>query len=91
MKWNRNSSRRHHRDGVAVVVVLALLALIFVFVAANLRALYSLGRDLKIVEQQQIKRLNARAASAEVGITQDAAAPTNAVPTVGTSPSRAPE
>ncbi len=81
MKLNRNLHRRHGRDGVAVVVVLALLALIFVFVAANLRALHNLKRDLTIVEQQQIKRLNVRAASAQPGVSSDAAAQTNAVPT----------
>lgn len=91
MKLRRNIYRRHGRDGVAVVVVLALLALIFVFVAANLRALHNLKRDLKIVEQQQIKRLNVRAASAQQGGPPDAAAQTNAVPTAAASDSRASE
>jgi hypothetical protein len=43
--------------GVAVIVVLALLAIVFIYVSANARALYQLGRELKLVEQQQLRRL----------------------------------
>lgn len=53
-------SPRQREEGVAVIVVLALLSIMLIFVNANTRALYSLGRELKLVEQQQIKRLNAR-------------------------------
>ncbi|MCW5550773.1 MAG: hypothetical protein KIS67_01270 [Verrucomicrobiae bacterium] len=91
MKLNPNIHRTHGRDGVAMVVVLALLALILVFVAANLRALHSLKRDLKIVEQQQIKRLNIRMASAQPGGSPDTAAQTNATPPAAALDSRASE
>jgi hypothetical protein len=49
--------RRHRQSGSAVIVVMALLAIILVYVAGNLRTLNSLGRELKLVERQQIRRL----------------------------------
>jgi hypothetical protein len=40
-----------------VIVVIALLALILVYVAGNLRTINSLGRELKLLERQQTRRL----------------------------------
>jgi len=40
-----------------VIVVMALLAIILIFVAGNLRTLTNLGRELKLLERQQIRRL----------------------------------
>jgi hypothetical protein len=40
-------------------VVLALLAILMVFVAGNLRALYCLTAELRLVEKQQKQRLEA--------------------------------
>lgn len=42
--------------GSAVVVVLAVLALITVYVVANSRVLFHLKADLKLIEQQQLKK-----------------------------------
>ena len=47
------------QSGSAVIVVFALLALILVYVAGNLRTINSLGRELKLLERQQIRRLQA--------------------------------
>jgi type II secretory pathway component PulK len=43
--------------GVAVIVVLALLAIILLYISANARTLYYLGREIKLIERQQIQRL----------------------------------
>ena len=43
--------------GSAVIIVMALLAIILVYVASNLRTLNSLGRELKLLELQQTRRL----------------------------------
>jgi len=40
---------------------MALLAIILVYVAANLRTLNSLGRELKLLELQQTRRLQTAA------------------------------
>jgi len=55
-----NATRLSHRSrqtGSAVIVVLALLALMLIYIAANSRTLFSLGRELKLLERQQIHRL----------------------------------
>jgi hypothetical protein len=51
-------NRRKRKDGVAAIVMLALLALVLTFIFANLRALSDLRGELKIIEQKQIRRLN---------------------------------
>jgi hypothetical protein len=45
------------QSGSAVIVVMALLAIILIYVAGNLRTLTNLGRELKLLERQQIHRL----------------------------------
>jgi hypothetical protein len=47
----------HDRSGSAVIVVLALLALIFLYLAGNLGTLHHLGRELKLLDQKQTLRL----------------------------------
>jgi hypothetical protein len=55
---NLTVSSKRRQGGSAVIVVLALLAIILVFVGANLRSLSTLGRELKLIEQQQTRRLS---------------------------------
>jgi hypothetical protein len=43
--------------GMAVIVVIGLLSIILIFVAANLRTLYLLRSDLRLIERQQTNRL----------------------------------
>jgi hypothetical protein len=51
-------SRLHRRQSAsAVVVVLGLLAILFFYIAANIRTVHYLGRELRLIEQQQIRRL----------------------------------
>ena len=40
-----------------MIVVFALLAIILVYVAGNLRTINSLGRELNLLERKQIRRL----------------------------------
>lgn len=56
-------SRRQRQRGVAVLVVLTLLAILLIFIAGNVRALRCLDQELKLVERRQIKRLNALSAT----------------------------
>lgn len=51
--------RRQNRnqDGMAVIAIIALVSIILIFVAGNLRMLHLLHNDLKLVEQQQTNRL----------------------------------
>jgi hypothetical protein len=62
--FNHASRFTHHvsrpprrQSGSAVIVVMALLAIILVYVAGNLKTLANLGRELKLLERQQIRRL----------------------------------
>ena len=71
--------RRRRQSGSAVIVVMALLAIILVYVAGNLRTLNSLGRELRLLELQQTRRLQTavRATNSPPAIT----VVTNTVPT----------
>lgn len=51
------SRKGRAQRGVAVIVVLALLAIILLYIGANARTLYFLGRELKLIERQQLQRL----------------------------------
>jgi hypothetical protein len=42
---------------MAVIVVIAILSFILIFIAGNLRTLYLLRTDLRLVERQQTNRL----------------------------------
>jgi hypothetical protein len=62
MKISRPILIRHHRQrGSAVVVYLALLAIMVILTAANSNTLLHLHRELNLLDQRQIKRLNASA------------------------------
>lgn len=54
MKIKPDNSER----GMATVIFVALLAIMLVLVTAESRALFRLHREVKLLEQQQIKRLN---------------------------------
>ena len=49
----RNSKRK---DGSATILVLALLALMMVFLTANQLVLHNLKREVWLVEQKQLKK-----------------------------------
>ena len=50
-------SPQSNRSGLATIIVLAVIAIMLVYITANVRALNTLDKELKLVEQKQIKRL----------------------------------
>jgi len=46
-----------HQSGMAVIVVLMIIALLMIYVAGNLRTLNNVGKELKLIEQKQVHRL----------------------------------
>ena len=55
------SHPRRQQAGSAVIIVLALLTIMLVYVAGNIRTLNSLGRELRLLERQQTHRLQTAA------------------------------
>ena len=58
MKLQPKVISRGGEHGMATVVFIALLAIMMILVTAEGRALFQLHREVKLLEQQQIKRLN---------------------------------
>ena len=59
MKIQRNNFvNARERGVVATVLFIALLAIMLILVTAESRALFHLHREVKFLEQQQIRRLN---------------------------------
>jgi hypothetical protein len=56
--------RRHRESGVATIIFITLLAIMMILVMAESRSLLHLRREVKLLEQQQIKRLNTAATNA---------------------------
>ncbi len=77
---NRSSSGlpRRAEEGSAVIVVLALLAIVLVYVAGNIGTLNHLGRDLALVERQQLHRLAVRVGQTQAPVATQPAALTPA-------------
>ena len=48
---------RPRERGMAVICVLALVAIVLIYMAANMRTLNTLSADLKVLEKHQINRL----------------------------------
>ena len=59
MKIQCEHFKRKGERGTATVVFIALLTIMMILVTSESRALFSLHREVKLLEQQQIKRLNA--------------------------------
>jgi hypothetical protein len=49
---------KRSEGGMVTVVFIALLAIMLVLVTVESRALFQLHREVKLLEQQQLKRLN---------------------------------
>jgi len=71
MKTRRKPFGRSSERGLATVVFIALLAIMLILVTAESRALYHLHREVKFLEQQQIKRLNGSPTNAAAGTTSE--------------------
>ena len=59
MKTVAPRSRQRER-GIAVVVVLAILSILLMVIASNLCHLNDLGREIRLIEKKQIRRIEAR-------------------------------
>jgi hypothetical protein len=51
--------KKFGEQGMATVIFIALLAIMMILVTAESRALFTLHREVKFLERQQIKRLDA--------------------------------
>jgi hypothetical protein len=58
MKIQCEHFKRKGERGTATVVFIALLTIMMILVTSESRALFSLHREVKLLEQQQIKRLD---------------------------------
>ena len=70
MKTRCKHFARAGERGMATVIFIALLAIMMILVTAESRALFHLHREVKFLEQQQIKRLNAPATNTVSIVTQ---------------------
>lgn len=59
---NRISAGRSNERGYVVMTLLAMLAVLLLFIMVNIRYLRDLDRELKLVEREQIHRLQKRTA-----------------------------
>jgi hypothetical protein len=75
------NSHKRRQGGMAVIVMLALLSIMLLYITASIRSLYSLERELKLVEQHQTRRLAALNANIHLATTTTA-------PAVQLAPSR---
>ena len=62
------AGRRPREGGSAVFVFVTLLAIMMILVTANSDALFHLRREINLLEQQQMKRLNASPTNAAVNV-----------------------
>lgn len=54
-----SGATKRHEGGMVTVIFIALLTIMMILVLAESRALFHLHREVRFLEQQQIKRLNA--------------------------------
>jgi hypothetical protein len=74
-----NSGQRSR--GSAVLVMIVLLALMLVFVLANLKTLHFMGRELKLIEKRQLLHWSATNSSeSALSSRTNAVAPTRSRP-----------
>ena len=59
---------------MAVIVVLMLLSIILIYVAANIRMLHHLNRDIRLIEQKQIRRLESTNKTTTLSVISQASA-----------------
>ena len=51
-------NRRRNQSGFLVIALLAIITIMLIYIAANLRVLAALKQDIRLVEQKQVQRLN---------------------------------
>jgi hypothetical protein len=62
---------------MAVIVVIALVAIVLIYLGGNLRTLHLLSSDLKQIEQKQLRRLAAATPASNAGVITNLAWSTN--------------
>ena len=55
---NHRHRRRHQRGFFLVIVLLAVTAIMLIYLTVNARRLAVLKQDLRLVEQKQVQRFN---------------------------------
>ena len=55
--FRKTSPDAHSQRGMATLVILVLISIIFIYIAANARTLHHLGRELKLIERRQTERV----------------------------------
>ena len=50
---------KRSQNGMATIIFIGLLAIMMILVTAESKALFNLHREVKFLEQKQVKRLNA--------------------------------
>ena len=55
---SRRTGRPYSERGVAVIIVIAFLAILLIYLAANLVTLSRLGREISFLDQKQTRRLS---------------------------------
>ncbi len=58
MRIRFNQSARHKERGIVTIILIILLAIMLILSMAEARALYVLHDRLRLLERQQIRRLN---------------------------------
>ena len=71
VKRNERPGSRRGEQGLAVITVMTVLAIVLICLAGNIRMLYSLDRELKLLQKQQIRRLQAATSAVSLGNTND--------------------
>ena len=51
-----SSARRRGQGGSAVIVLMVLLSILLLYVVSNARTLHLLSREVRLVEQRQVRR-----------------------------------
>ena len=68
------NSHKPRQGGMAVIVMLALLSIMLLYITASIRSLYTLDRELKLLEQHQTRRLTALSATNHIATANTPAA-----------------
>jgi hypothetical protein len=66
---------RANERGFLVIALLAIITIMLLYIAANLHVLAALKRDLRVVEQKQVRRLNRSFPPVSVTVTNAPPAP----------------
>lgn len=75
--------QQRRQNGIATLVVLIILSILLIYVMGNARTLHYLGRELRLIEEQQQKRTAERSVRM---LTNSPMATPSAAPDAGTKP-----